>query len=215
MPILRPYPARITLCAATEPFQARTTRIASAPAHGAGPARRLVSRVRPWPAMLACIAGPARSWWQPTDARGRAARKGRAGRAGTVPPQGSTARARLARQIEALNRRAAIESGGGVGGVEGPLLVPLHRRAARRAPVPAPHQLGGARRAQERVAARTQPRAARGRHAHHAFGLPRPRPAVGPGRQRAAQPLELRQHLRVPAGIVRRAHGSWRAPPRR
>ena len=118
-------------------------------------------------------------------------------------------------QSNGLDQRAAMESSGGVGGVEGPLLVPLHRRAARRAPAPAPHQVGGARRAEERVAARPQPRAPRGRHAHHALGLPRPRPVVGPGRQRAAQPLELRQHLRVPAAAVMRAHGRKRTPPRR
>jgi hypothetical protein len=56
------------------------------------------------------------------------------------------------------------------------------------------------------VAARPQPRAARGRHAHHALAPPRPPPAVG--WQRAAQPLQLRQ--RLPASPCAAAVGGCR-----
>ncbi len=102
------------------------------------------------------------------------------------------------------HRRAASALGGGVGRVEGPLLVPLHPRAARRTGIPAPHEISGAWRAEERVAARPQARAARGRHAHHTLG---PRPRVGPSRQRAAQPLQIRQHLPAPVSAVNWVYG--------
>ncbi len=109
-------------------------------------------------------------------------------------------------RTRSASARIARGSSGGEGGVKGTFLVPLHLRAAVRALVASPQLVRGARLAEERVAARPQPCAARGRHAHHALAPPRPRPAVG--WQRAAQPVQLRQ--RLPASPCAAAEGECR-----